>query len=139
MSSEETSGEVGSLLCTPMYMDFLEASGMAFGPLPAYYCILFSIADDENRSDSSATGKLNKSGRYIWDGKIILAVKDKIADKALSLTLIKLDHDGFANVYANDNVKVARGIVPTEKLDAIYTGVSVPSVSFPIEMKSMDG
>ena len=90
------------------------------------------MADDENRSITSTEGSLSEA-RYMWMDTRQLAVNDTIADKVVSVTLVKLTSIG------ESDVPVARGQVPTEKLAAIYAAVDVRQKSFGVEMQSMEG
>ena len=108
-------------------MDFTEASGMAFDPEPTKYGIRFAMADDKNRSITSTEGGL-EDGRYAWMDTRQLAVNDTVAEKVITVTLVKLTSMG------ESDVPVARAQVPTEKITAIYAAVDVRQKSFPLEM-----
>lgn len=62
-----------------------------------------------------------------------MAVNDTIADKLLDITLVKLTSIG------EDDVVVAKGQVPAEKLAEIYQQVDVKQKSFPVQMSNPDG
>ena len=62
-----------------------------------------------------------------------MAVNDTIADKLLDVTLVKLTSIG------EDDVVVAKGQVPAEKLAEIYKQVDVKQKSFPLQMNNLEG
>ena len=106
----------GSLYCGPVFMDFDGESGMTFEKEPTFYGVAFSFANDALRKvTTAANSEVDEDGRCYWMDSRQLSVNDTVQDKLVNVVLVKLTAIGM------DDVVVALGQVPVEKLATIYS------------------